>query len=91
MSCNLQANYIISFLFYLDLTLHACKISLRCDSFGILNFTTKQGLNWFGWRLECRQKFVDLDERKKTKPLFFYKIQNPKSITSKGNITYMKC
>ena len=41
-SRNLQANYTISFLFRLDLILHACKIPLRCDSFGILNFGTKQ-------------------------------------------------
>ena len=30
------------FLFRLDLILHACKIPLRCDSFRILNFATKQ-------------------------------------------------
>ena len=42
-SRNLQANYAICFLFRLDLILHACKIPLRCDSFGILNFATKQG------------------------------------------------
>jgi len=30
------------FLFYLDLILHICKIPLRCDSFRILNFATKQ-------------------------------------------------
>ena len=41
-SRNLQANYAISFLFRLDLILHACKILIRGDSFGILNFTTKQ-------------------------------------------------
>ena len=43
-SCNLQANYANSFLFRLNLILHACKILIRCDNFGILNFTTKQGL-----------------------------------------------
>ena len=44
-SRNLQANYAISFfLFRLDLILHACKIPIRCDSFGIsLNFISKQG------------------------------------------------
>ena len=41
-SRNLQANYAINFLFYLDLILYACKILLRCDSFGILNFAIKQ-------------------------------------------------
>ena len=35
----------LSILFRLDLILHACKILLRCDSFGILNFATKQGLD----------------------------------------------
>ena len=39
-----QENYAIRFLFCLDLKLHACKIPFRCDSFGILNFATKQGL-----------------------------------------------
>ena len=43
-SSNLQANYAISFLFRLDLVLYACKILIRCDNFGILNFATKQGL-----------------------------------------------
>ena len=43
-SRNLQANYVIRFLFRLDLVLHACKILIRCDRFGILNFATKQGL-----------------------------------------------
>jgi len=42
-SRNLQAKYGINFLFRLDLILHACKILIRCDNFGILNFTTKQG------------------------------------------------
>ena len=32
------------FLSCLDLILHAYKILIRCDSFGILNFATKQGL-----------------------------------------------
>jgi len=41
-SHNLQVNYVISFLFCLDLILHACKILIRCDSFEILNFTSKQ-------------------------------------------------
>ena len=31
-----------SFLFHLDLILYTCKILYRCDSIGILNFTTKQ-------------------------------------------------
>ena len=30
-------------MFRLDLMLHACKIPIRCDSFEILNFATKQG------------------------------------------------
>ena len=42
---NLQVNYVINFLFRLDLILHAYKIYLRCDSFGILNFATKQWLS----------------------------------------------
>ena len=42
-SHNLQVNYAISFLFRLNLILHACKILIRCDSFGILNFASKQG------------------------------------------------
>ena len=42
-SRNLQANYAISYLFRLDLILHACKIPVGCDRFGILNFVTKQG------------------------------------------------
>ena len=41
-SRNLQGNYIISFLFRLYLILHACKILIRYDSFGILNFASKQ-------------------------------------------------
>ena len=41
-SRNLQVNYVISFLFRLDLILHVCKIIFRCDSFEILNFTYKQ-------------------------------------------------
>ena len=45
-SRNLQVNYAISFLFRLDLILHACNIPVRCDSFGILNFATKQDLSW---------------------------------------------
>ena len=40
-SRNLQENYVISFLFRLDLILHAYKISFLCDNFGILNFGTK--------------------------------------------------
>ena len=43
-SRNLQANYVIRFLFRLDLLLHACKIFIRCDKFGILNFATKHNL-----------------------------------------------
>ena len=43
-SRNLQVNYAISF-FYLDLILHAFKILIRCDIFGILNFTSKQSLS----------------------------------------------
>ena len=46
MSRNLQANYAISFLFCLDFVLHACKILIRCDSFEILNFACKQGVNF---------------------------------------------
>ena len=41
-SHNLQANYTINFLFCLDLILYECKILVWCDSFGILNFTSKQ-------------------------------------------------
>ena len=44
-SHNLQVNYVISFLFCLDLILHACKILIRCDSFGILNSASKQGVS----------------------------------------------
>ena len=44
-SRNLQANYIIYFLFRLDLILNACKILFRCDRFEILNFAIKQGLS----------------------------------------------
>ena len=33
-----------SFLFHLNLILHACKILFRYDRFGILNFATKQWL-----------------------------------------------
>ena len=33
------------FLYRLDLILHAYKILFRCDSFGILNFATKQGVS----------------------------------------------
>ena len=36
------------FLFHLDLILHAYKILIRCDSFGILNFASKQGVNHVG-------------------------------------------
>ena len=43
---NLQANYAISFLFRLDLILHACAAYIRCDSFGILNFASKLALFW---------------------------------------------
>ena len=42
---NLQANYAISFLFRLDLILHACAAHIRCDSLEILNFASKLGLN----------------------------------------------
>ena len=42
-SRNLQANYAISFLFRLDLILHAYAAYIRCDSFGILNFASKTG------------------------------------------------
>ena len=42
-SRNLQINYVIRFLFYLHLILHACKIFFRCDSFEILIFAIKQG------------------------------------------------
>ena len=42
-SRNLQVNYAISFLFCLDLILHAYKILIRCDRFGFFIFTTKQG------------------------------------------------
>ena len=42
---NLQANCTIHFLFRLDLLLHTCKILIRCDSFGILNFASKQRVN----------------------------------------------
>ena len=41
-SRNLQATYTINFLFRLDLILHACKIFIGHDNFGILNFTSKQ-------------------------------------------------
>ena len=44
LSRNLQANYAISFLFRLDLILDACVIHIQCDSFGILNFTSKPDL-----------------------------------------------
>ena len=37
LSCNLQTNYAISFLFCLDLILHAYKIFIRRDSFGTCN------------------------------------------------------
>ena len=43
-SRNLQTNYAISFSFHLDLILYTYKILIRCDSFEILNFTTKRGL-----------------------------------------------
>ena len=43
-SRNLQTNYAISFLFRLDLILHACAAYIRCDSFGILNFASKPSL-----------------------------------------------
>ena len=36
----------VAILFNLDLILHACKIFLRCDRFGILNFTTKPDLTF---------------------------------------------
>jgi len=39
----LQANYAISCLSRLDLIFHTCKIPVRCDRFGILNFAAKQG------------------------------------------------
>ena len=42
---NLQTNYAISFLFRLDLILHACAAHIRCDSLEILNFASKLGLN----------------------------------------------
>ena len=44
-SRNLQANYAISFLFHIDLILHACAAHIRRDSFGILYFTSKPGLD----------------------------------------------
>jgi len=43
-SRSLQANYVISFLFRLDLILHASVAHVRYDSFGILNFASKPGL-----------------------------------------------
>ena len=43
-SRNLHANYVISFLFRLDLVLHEFKILIRYDRFGILNFATKHDL-----------------------------------------------
>ena len=44
-SRNLQANYAISFLFHIDLILYACAAHIRRDSFGILYFTSKPGLD----------------------------------------------
>ena len=52
------------FLFRLDLTLHACKFFIRCDSFEILNFTSKQGVYFgvirgrVGWQALCRRSRV---------------------------------
>ena len=43
LSHNLQANYAIIFLFRLDLIFHAYVAHIRCDSFNILNFASKQG------------------------------------------------
>ena len=41
-SRNLQANYIIYFLFSLNLILYTCKFLFWCDNFRISNFATKQ-------------------------------------------------
>ena len=64
------------FLFYLDLILHACKILLSCDSFGILKFATKQGLKWrpgSGWACDL------ILYLRRTMPLFSC-IQNFKTL-----------